>query len=58
MRWWGEAMVVPQVAIGGITLANARELVEAGADFLAVSAGVWDYPDGPASAVKGFNGLF
>jgi thiamine-phosphate pyrophosphorylase len=58
LRWWSDVMVVPQVAIGGITLDNARDLVEAGADFLAVSAGVWDYPDGPASAVKGFNGLF
>ncbi len=36
-------MVVPCVAIGGITVANARELVEAGADFLAVSAGVWEH---------------
>jgi thiamine-phosphate pyrophosphorylase len=32
-------------------------LVEAGADFLAVSAGVWDYKDGPAAAVKAFDAL-
>ncbi len=37
----GEMMVVPCVAIGGITVQNAPVLVEAGADFLAVSAGVW-----------------
>ena len=36
-------MTVPCVAIGGITVDNCRVLVEAGADFLAVSAGVWDY---------------
>ena len=26
----------------------------AGADFLAVSAGVWAHPDGPAAAVRAF----
>jgi thiamine-phosphate pyrophosphorylase len=51
-------MVVPCVAIGGITLENAKPLVEAGADFLAVSSGIWDFPDGPAAAVKAFNALF
>jgi thiamine-phosphate pyrophosphorylase len=51
-------MVVPCVAIGGITVENARPLVEAGADFLAVSSGIWDYTDGPAAAVKAFNTLF
>ena len=57
LKWWGEMMVVPCVAIGGITVANARPLVEAGADFLAVAGGVWDHPDGPEAAVKGFNSL-
>ena len=32
-------MVVPCVAIGGITVENAQPLIEAGADFLAVSSG-------------------
>jgi thiamine-phosphate pyrophosphorylase len=58
LRWWSELMVVPVVAIGGITIANALALIEAGADFLAVSAGVWEHPDGPEEAVKGFNALF
>jgi thiamine-phosphate pyrophosphorylase len=58
LRWWGEMMVVPCVAIGGITVQNAAPLVEAGADFLAVSAGVWEHPDGPEAAVKAFNALF
>lgn len=58
LRWWGETMVVPCVAIGGITVANAPALVEAGADFLAVAAGVWEHPDGPQAAVKAFNALF
>ncbi len=58
LQWWSELMVVPCVAIGGITVANAKPLVDAGADFLAVSSGVWDHPDGPAAAVKAFNVLF
>jgi len=52
---WQQAMVVPCVAIGGITVATARGLAAAGADFLAVSAGVWSHGDGPAAAVKAFN---
>jgi thiamine-phosphate pyrophosphorylase len=58
LRWWGEIMVVPCVAIGGITVANAPALIEAGADFLAVSAGVWEHPDGAEAAVRAFNALF
>ncbi len=56
--WWSEVMVIPSVAIGGITIENCRPLIEAGADFLAVSSGVWDYAGGPAAAVKAFNALF
>jgi thiamine-phosphate pyrophosphorylase len=55
LAWWSELMVVPCVAIGGIKAENCRVLIEAGADFLAVSSGVWDHPDGPAAAVKAFN---
>ena len=58
LAWWSEVMIVPCVAIGGITVANARPLVEAGADFLAVSAGVWRHDQGPAAAVRAFNALF
>lgn len=52
---WQELMETPCVAIGGITAANARPLAAAGADFLAVSAGVWNDPEGPAHAVKALN---
>jgi thiamine-phosphate pyrophosphorylase len=58
LRWWSEVTVVPCVAIGGITLANAAPLIAAGADFLAVSSGVWEHPDGAAAAVKAFHALF
>jgi thiamine-phosphate pyrophosphorylase len=55
LQWWSEIMVVPCVAIGGITPANCAPLVKAGADFLAVVSAVWDHADGPAQAVKAFN---
>lgn len=41
LRWWSRLIELPCVAIGGITPDNARPLVEAGADFLAVSGAVW-----------------
>lgn len=52
---WQETMVTPCVAIGGISVANCRPLVAAGADFIAVSSGVWSHPDGPGAAVALFN---
>jgi thiamine-phosphate pyrophosphorylase len=52
---WQADMLTPCVAIGGITADNARGLAAAGADFLAVSAGVWAHPDGPAAAVRALN---
>jgi thiamine-phosphate pyrophosphorylase len=58
VEWWSQLMTVPLVAIGGITVDNCAPLIEAGADFLAVSAGVWEHADGPAAAVRAFNRLF
>lgn len=52
---WQETVEVPCVAIGGITIDNAAEVARAGADFIAVSAGVWKHPKGAAFAVAGFN---
>ena len=51
---WSTAIVVPCVAISGITVENCRLLVRAGADFLAVSGGVWNHPADPAAAVHAF----
>jgi len=52
---WQQMMEIPCVAIGGITVENARGLAAAGADFLAVCAGVWEHPQGPAAAVAALN---
>ncbi|BAK67004.1 thiamine-phosphate pyrophosphorylase [Sphingobium sp. SYK-6] len=54
LRWWSSLFELPCVAIGGITPENARPLVEAGADFLAVSGAVWNHPDGPGAGVAAF----
>lgn len=58
IRWWAGLFETPCVAIGGISVENAPALIEAGADFLAVSAGVWNHPAGPREAVRRFNELF
>ena len=55
LEWWSGLFVVPCVAIGGIKVDNCAALAKAGADFLAVSSGVWDFADGPAAAVRAFN---
>ncbi|HEY0314021.1 MAG TPA: thiamine phosphate synthase [Allosphingosinicella sp.] len=54
LGWWSRLFEMPCVAIGGITPDNGSALVEAGADFLAVSSSVWTHRDGPAAAVAAF----
>ena len=54
LGWWTTVFELPCVAIGGITADNARPLVEAGADFIAVSSAIWQHQDGPAAGVKAF----
>ena len=57
LQKWSFLTEVPCVAIGGITPVNAKPLIDAGADFIAVSGAVWNHPQGPAEAVKAFNAL-
>lgn len=52
LEWWQEYIELPCVAIGGITPANCAPLIEAGADFLAVSGAVWGGDE--AAAVRAF----
>lgn len=54
LGWWTTLFELPCVAIGGITPQNAAPLVEARADFLAVSSAVWSHPDGPGAGVAAF----
>ena len=53
LSWWSSLFELPCVAIGGITPENAKPLVNAGADFIAVCQAVWGKDD-PAAAVKAF----
>jgi thiamine-phosphate pyrophosphorylase len=55
LRNWCAMSVVPACAIGGITIENATPLITAGANFLAVSSGIWQYKDGAAAAVTAYN---
>ena len=52
---WSRVMEIPCVAIGGITPENAKPIINAGADFIAVSNAVWNHPQGAAEAIKAFN---
>ena len=52
LEWWQQMIEIPCVAIGGITPENGLPLVEAGADFLAVSGAVWNGDE--AEAVRAF----
>jgi len=55
--WWATLFELPCVAIGGITPDNGRQLVKAGADFLAVCGAVWNAED-PAKVVEAFQPIF
>ena len=54
LAWWATLSGIPSVAIGGITPANARPLIDAGADFIAVVSAVWGHEGGPEAAVSEF----
>lgn len=53
LSWWQQIFEIPCVAIGGITPENCGPVVNAGADFLAVSNAVWRGDE--AEAVKAFH---
>ena len=53
LTWWSALFEIPCVAIGGITADNAKPMVDAGADFIAVCHAVWSKDD-PRAAVQAF----
>jgi len=53
LTWWSTLFEIPCVAIGGIRPSNAKPLVDAGADFLAVCQAVWG-KDNLSAAVQAF----
>lgn len=54
LSWWETISEIPSVAIGGITPDNAKPLLDAGADFIAVCQAVWGKDD-PGAAVADFD---
>ncbi len=52
LKIWADTMEIPCVAIGGINAENCAPLVQAGAEFLAVSGAVWNHQDGAAAGVE------
>ncbi len=55
LEFWSELFELPCVAIGGITPENCRPLIEAGADFIAVSGAVWN--GDAARAIRTFDAI-
>jgi len=51
LEWWQEAVEIPCVAIGGINISNAENIIKAGADFIALSNAVWSDSKNIASVV-------
>ncbi|MEM9810361.1 MAG: thiamine phosphate synthase [Pseudomonadota bacterium] len=48
---WSEMSTVPSVAIGGITAQTAKGLLDAGADYLALSGAIWSHHEGPVAGL-------
>ena len=57
IKIWSETTKIPCVAIGGINHDNCRNLIKAGADFLALSSSIWDNPSGPINSVAKFSSI-
>ncbi|MDC0886426.1 thiamine phosphate synthase [Altererythrobacter sp.] len=52
LEWWSKLFEIPCVAIGGLTPENCKPVVDAGADFVAVSGAIWNIDE--AEAVRRF----
>ena len=52
LTWWQDLMEIPCVAIGGIVAENSLPIINAGADFIAVSSGVWSHSGGVKTALN------
>jgi len=50
-QWWSELMQIPAVLSAGNSIATLENLPR-GIDFIALDRALWEYPGGPAAAVK------
>lgn len=55
--WWAAVAVVPGVVMGGRSLESVREAADAGLEFVALGAAIWEDPRGPAAAVTEANAI-
>jgi len=53
--WWADLIEIPCVVMAGSDVDSVGECAACGADFVAVSAAVWQSADGPAEAVRRAN---
>jgi thiamine-phosphate pyrophosphorylase len=51
VAWWAEVMNTPCVAFGASSPDDVRSLVQSGADFIAPSPALWNYPN-PAAYLR------
>lgn len=58
VEWWAEVTVVPCVAWDLADLETARDMAQAGADFVALGKPVWSHPQGAAAAMRDLAGIF
>ncbi|GHD19666.1 thiamine phosphate synthase [Tianweitania populi] len=57
-EWWSEMISLPCIVLGGTDIASALAVAETGADFVALSAAIFDGANGtPAEAVAAVNAL-
>ncbi len=51
-EWWAENFNIPGVALAGQKLESIREIAKSGIEFIAVRNTIWNFPDGPKSAIS------
>lgn len=55
-EWWAEMIDIPCIVMGGTDIGSVREVAQTGADFVALSAAIFEAAD-PATAVSEANAL-
>ena len=51
-EWWAENFAIPGVALAGQNLESIKAVAATGIDFVAVCNAIWDFPEGPKSAIS------
>ena len=51
-QWWAVNFKIPGVALAGKKLESISETAATGIDFIAIRDAIWDFPEGPKSAIS------